>query len=83
MPPGSIGLTTRRTGTRGVRGPSQLLNPDWPVVLICPVSSGEQGSPYDVKYWGRASLAQEEGVVFGLRLAQPLDKKEPGRSASR
>jgi mRNA-degrading endonuclease toxin of MazEF toxin-antitoxin module len=50
-------------------------DPDWPVVLICPVSSGEQGSPYDVKLGAGVAGLKKKGWVRST-LVQPLDKKE-------
>ena len=75
MPPEQYRTPHDRRTVLVVSGDHRNCDPDWPVVLICPVSSGEQGSPYDVKLGAGVAGLKKKGWVRST-LVQPLDKKE-------
>lgn len=47
---------------------------DWPIVVVCPLSSGAQASEYDVRISANAGGLSSRGWAR-VCLIQPLDKK--------
>ena len=75
MPPAKKRTFHPRRTVLVVSGRQQNEDPDWPVVLVCPISSGDESSPFDVKLGAGMAGLRIKGWVRG-HLVQPLEKEQ-------
>lgn len=75
MPPDEHRTMHERRTILIVSGNDHNSDRDWPVVLVCPISSGAQGSPLDVRLGAGVGGLKKKGWVR-TTLVQPLAKSE-------
>lgn len=64
-----------------VNSPEHCADECWPIVMVCPVSSGDKGSPHDVKVGAGIGGLRKKGYIR-VALMQPIDKRHLRDSVS-